>query len=76
MITVCHNWRVCPINVSGTLYNRNITKEKEIQMHGNSKTALLMRIVDLQKFLADTTDTGMRNHYLAEINKLMRRVYR
>ena len=45
-------------------------------MHGNSKTALLMRIVDLQKFLSTTTDEAMRNHYLAEINKLMRRVYR
>jgi hypothetical protein len=44
-------------------------------MHGNSKTALLMRIVDLQKFLSTTTDEGMRNHYLAEINKLMKRVY-
>lgn len=45
-------------------------------MHGNSKIALLMRIVDLQKFLSVTTDEGMRTHYLAEINKLMRRVYR
>jgi hypothetical protein len=51
-------------------------KEKEIQMHGNSKTALLMRIVDLQKFLSTTTEEAMRNYYLAEINKLMRRVYR
>ena len=45
-------------------------------MHGNSKTALLMRIVDLQKFLSTETEEAMRNYYLAEINKLMRRVYR
>lgn len=45
-------------------------------MHGNSKTALLMRIVDLQKFLSTTAEQGMRDYYLAEINKLMRRVYR
>jgi len=45
-------------------------------MHGNSKTALLMRIVDLQKFLSTTTDKAMRNHYETEIVKLMLRVYR
>jgi hypothetical protein len=45
-------------------------------MHGNSKIALLMRIVDLQKFLSTTTNEAMRNYYLAEINKLMKRVYR
>ena len=45
-------------------------------MHGNSKTAMLMRIVDLQKWLSTTTNENMRDYYLAEINKLMRRVYR
>jgi hypothetical protein len=45
-------------------------------MHGNSKTALLMRIVDLQKSLSTTNEEAMREYYLAEINKLMRRVYR
>ena len=45
-------------------------------MHGNSKRAILMRIVDLQKMLSMTTDKAMRLHYETEITKLMIRAYR
>jgi hypothetical protein len=46
--------------------------------HGNSKTAMLMRVIDLRKWLADTPDTNiaMVEYYQAEIAKLMKRIYR
>jgi hypothetical protein len=46
--------------------------------HGNSKTAMLMRVIDLRKWLADTPDTNiaMVEYYQAEIEKLMKRIYR
>lgn len=47
-------------------------------MHGNSKTAMLMRVIDLRKWLADTPDENiaMVEYYQAEIAKLMKRIYR
>ncbi len=45
--------------------------------HGNSKTAMLMRVIDLRKWLADTPDenTAMVEYYQTEIAKLMKRLY-
>jgi hypothetical protein len=46
--------------------------------HGNSKRAMLMRVIDLRIWLADTPDTNiaMVEYYQAEIEKLMKRIYR
>ena len=46
--------------------------------HGNSKRAMLMRVIDLRMWLADTPDTNiaMVEYYQAEIEKLMKRIYR
>lgn len=44
--------------------------------HGNSKTAMLMRLIDLNKWLADSPEGAMADYYRKEIAKLMKRVYR
>ena len=45
-------------------------------MHGNSKMAMAMRLVDLNKWLADTPEGAQAEWYRAEIAKLMKRLYR
>jgi hypothetical protein len=60
------------------LLPKSTNLSKEIKMHGNSKTAMLMRVIDLRKWLADTPDENiaMVEYYQAEIEKLMKRIYR
>ena len=45
--------------------------------HGNSKVAMLRKIVDLQKMLSTEKDqnSSMAIHYKIEIARLMKRVY-
>lgn len=46
-------------------------------MHGNSKIAMLQRVIDLQKWLKDTpADSRQAEWYRVEIAKLMVRIYR
>jgi hypothetical protein len=45
-------------------------------MHGNSKTAMLMRLIDLRKWLADTPEGAQAEWYRVEIAKLTQRIYR
>lgn len=46
-------------------------------MHGNSKMAMAMRLVDLNKWLRDTpADSKQAEWYRGEIAKLMKRLYR
>jgi hypothetical protein len=46
-------------------------------MHGNSKMAMAMRLVDLNKWLKDTpADSKQAEWYRGEIAKLMKRLYR
>ena len=48
-----------------------------MKMHGNSKIAMSMRLVDLNKWLRDTpSDSQQAEWYRNEIAKLMKRLYR
>jgi hypothetical protein len=47
------------------------------EMHGNSKIAMAMRLVDLNKWLRDTpSDSQQAEWYRNEIAKLIKRIYR
>lgn len=46
-------------------------------MHGNSKIAMLERLIDLQRWLKDTpADSRQAEWYRVEIAKLTKRIYR